>query len=1470
MKKSNNEFKPYFLGIDIGTDSVGYAVTNTDYTLCKFRGEPMWGVTLFDSAEPCGERRAFRSARRRLARRRQRVKLLQEFFCGEINKVDSGFYKKISESALYPEDKTCEASCVITKDYKTIHHLICELMKPGKKHDIRLIYAACAWLVAHRGHFLSDMDPENTDAILDLKPTYESFLSWFEENGLSLPWECDLNKIADIICRKDKVAAKESAFCALAFGAKKPKDNAEEYPISRTAVIKLLCGGTIKLGKLFIADERASEINKSVVLSDADGLQEIIAEFEEGAELLKRLSALYDCATLSVILSGHKSISDAKVSEYEKHKKDLKELKCLLRKYDKTAFDEIIKSFCKGTDLSEVLKKYEDDFKIKIIGLFKETEPEKYKEAKESLNRLLKVYDSKTLSEILGGHKSISDAKVVEYEKHKNDLKQIKDLLCKYDKILYNTMFRDTSNNGYSAYVGKSKSVKREDFYDFVKSIVSEIEKKNESDKTIEKILSDIENKTYMPKQVNGDNRVIPHQLYYAELCKILENASEYYGFLKEKDKDGYVTSEKIKSIFLFKIPYFVGPLNSKKFGWIAKKSEEKIYPWNFEKVVDFDKCEQEFINRMTNTCTYLSGADVAAGNSLLYCKYSVLNEINPLKINGRPISTELKQRIFNEVFMPGITNKPKVTYKTLVKWLVANGIIKKGDETSISGIDTEIKSSMKPMFDFYRLMKEKKLKETEVEEIIKYSTYTEDKGRFKKWLGEKFELSAEDIRYISGKNYSGFGRLSEEFLNVIEGTDRETGETGTIMHFMWSTNDNLMQILSDKYTFREIINKRNRDYYDERTHSVQSRLDDMGVSNAVKRPVLRALEVIDDITKAKKSVPEKIFVEMPRGGAPEQKKRTDSRQKQLTELYKSIKKDADVQKMMNELNSLGDDANSRLRSEALFLYFTQLGKCAYCGKPINIDEIKSGSVNIDHIWPQAYVKDDSIHNNKVLVHSPENKDKGDVYPIKSEWQNKMRSYWDYLLEHKLITAEKHRRLIRNTPFSDEEKNGFINRQLVETSQSAKALTLLLTEKYPDTEIVYVKAKNVSEFRHKYGEIKNKAGLSDDEKNDEQLIKCRTVNDVHHAHDAYLNIIVGNVFNEKFTKKFNVAKDKYSLNYRVLFGKELRNAPEVWSPQKHIAVVDKVMNTKFVHLTKYQTKKKGKLFDIQPVSAKPGLVPRKKGLDPAKYGGYNKPSMSFFSLVKYTKGKKTEVTFLPVDLLCADKFENDAGFAEKYIKDTLGNIRDLSFPLGKRIIKINTVLSLDGFEVCISGKGNGGALLLLRSLTTLYLPHEHVRYAKALEKTAEKLADDKKYKKAEEKLVDDINYGKVDRLGKITSKENLELFKFFAEKLSKKPFSKIPGAKIVLDENEKTKFCDLTIKKQIRYLNNLVLYFKTNRSGDVDLSKDDNKQEKHKSKTGALYISANLSNWKYDDVRIIDRSASGLFEKVSGNLKEIL
>ena len=96
-------YENYYVGLDIGTDSVGYAVTKEDYSLCKFKGESMWGVTLFDPAHLAVERRGFRVSRRRLDRRQQRVRLVQELFAREIAKVDENFFKRIKESYLLSE-----------------------------------------------------------------------------------------------------------------------------------------------------------------------------------------------------------------------------------------------------------------------------------------------------------------------------------------------------------------------------------------------------------------------------------------------------------------------------------------------------------------------------------------------------------------------------------------------------------------------------------------------------------------------------------------------------------------------------------------------------------------------------------------------------------------------------------------------------------------------------------------------------------------------------------------------------------------------------------------------------------------------------------------------------------------------------------------------------------------------------------------------------------------------------------------------------------------------------------------------------------------------------------------------------------------------------------------------------------------------------------------------------------------------
>ena len=117
------------------------------------------------------------------------------------------------------------------------------------------------------------------------------------------------------------------------------------------------------------------------------------------------------------------------------------------------------------------------------------------------------------------------------------------------------------------------------------------------------------------------------------------------------------------------------------------------------------------------------------------------------------------------------------------------------------------------------------------------------------------------------------------------------------------------------------------------------------------------------------------------------------------------------------------------------------------------------------------------------------------VEPSVSDIQKKMCTHWKFLLDKGLINKEKFKRLTRKEELNDEELSDFISRQLVETSQSTKAVSQILDQIYPDSDIVYVKARNVSEFRQQY-----------------DMLKCREVNDLHHAKDAYLNIVVGNVY----------------------------------------------------------------------------------------------------------------------------------------------------------------------------------------------------------------------------------------------------------------------------------------------------------------------------------------------------------------------
>ncbi|OIK39481.1 type II CRISPR RNA-guided endonuclease Cas9, partial [Pediococcus acidilactici] len=150
---------------------------------------------------------------------------------------------------------------------------------------------------------------------------------------------------------------------------------------------------------------------------------------------------------------------------------------------------------------------------------------------------------------------------------------------------------------------------------------------------------------------------------------------------------------------------------------------------------------------------------------------------------------------------------------------------------------------------------------------------------------------------------------------------------------------------------------------------------------------------------------------------------------------------------------------------------------------------------------PQSFIKDDSL-DNRVLTIRAVNNGKSDNVPVEL-FGKKMSSFWRRLLDNGMISKRKYNNLITDPDnISKYAQKGFINRQLVETSQVIKLTANILNGIYDkDTEIIEVTAKMNSQMRKMF-----------------DLVKVREVNDYHHAFDAYLTIFIGNYLYKCYPK----------------------------------------------------------------------------------------------------------------------------------------------------------------------------------------------------------------------------------------------------------------------------------------------------------------------------------------------------------------
>ena len=1154
--------KPYSIGLDIGTNSVGWAVITDDYKVPSkkmkvlgntdkhFIKKNLIGALLFDEGTTAEARRLKRTARRRYTRRKNRLRYLQEIFAEEMSKVDSSFFHRLDDSFLIPEDKrgskypifaTLAEEKEYHKQFPTIYHLRKHLADSKEKADLRLIYLALAHMIKYRGHFLYEeaFDIKNNDTQKIFNEFTSIYDNTFEGSSLS---EQSV-QVEAIFTDKISKSAKRERVLEL-FPDEKSTGLFSEF-------LKLIVGNQADFKKHFNLEEKAPlQFSKDTYDEDLENLLGQIGD--DFADLFLVAKKLYDAILLSGILTV--------------------------------------------TDLSTKAP--------------------------------------------------LSASMIERYENHQKDLATLKQFIKNNLQEKYAEVFSDQSKDGYAGYIeGKTT---QEAFYKYIKNLLSKFE-------GADYFLDKIEREDFLRKQRTFDNGSIPHQIHLQEMNAILRRQEEHYPFLKEN-------KEKIEKILTFRIPYYVGPLarGNRDFAWLTRNSDQAIRPWNFEEIVDKASSAESFINKMTNYDLYLPEEKVLPKHSLLYETFAVYNELTKVKFIAEGLrdyqflDSVQKKQIVNQLFK----EKRKVTEKDIIHYLhTVDGY----DGIELKGMEKQFNASLSTYHDLLKIIKDKEFmddpkNEEILENIVHTLTIFEDREMIKQRLAQYNSLFDEKvIKALTRRHYTGWGKLSAKLINGI--CDKQTGKT--ILDYLINddyNNRNFMQLINDdRLSFKEIIQKAQ---VVGKTDDLKQVVQELPGSPAIKKGILQSIKIVDELVKVMGHAPESIVIEMARENqtTARGKKNSQQRYKRIEDSLKILASGLDS----NILKEKPTD-NNQLQNDRLFLYYLQNGKDMYTGEALDINQLSS--YDIDHIIPQAFIKDDSL-DNRVLTKSKENRGKSDNVPS-LEVVQKRKAFWQQLLDSKLISERKFNNLTKaeRGGLDERDKVGFIKRQLVETRQITKHVAQILdarfntevnekNQKIRTVKIITLKSNLVSNFRKEF-----------------RLYKVREINDYHHAHDAYLNAVVAKAILKKYPKlepefvygnyqKYDLkryisrskdpkeiekATEKYFFYSNLLnfFKEEVHyadgtivkretieyskdNGEIAWNKERDFATIKKVLSYPQVNIVKKAEEQtvgqNGGLFDNNIVSKEKvvdasKLIPIKSGLSPEKYGGYARPTIAYSVLV---------------------------------------------------------------------------------------------------------------------------------------------------------------------------------------------------------------------------------------------------------------
>ena len=435
--------------------------------------------------------------------------------------------------------------------------------------------------------------------------------------------------------------------------------------------------------------------------------------------------------------------------------------------------------------------------------------------------------------------------------------------------------------------------------------------------------------------------------------------------------------------------------------------------------------------------------------------------------------------------------------------------------------------------------------------------------------------------------------------------------------------------------------------------------------------------------------------------------------------------------------------------------------------------------------------------------------------------------------------------------FTDEEKAAFISRQLVETSQGTKAITQIFKQAFADSEIVFSKASVVSAFRQKF-----------------DCYKVRCVNDYHHAHDAYLNIVAGNTYRVKFTsnplnfvkeakKNPNSGENRYNMD-KIFEWDVTRNGETAWVAQTKenpgtIQLVKKYLNKNSPLITKLAHEKHGgitqKVTIFSAKNAESGntdaYIPVKMNdprlADVTKYGGLMSVAVAGYTLVEYKVAGKTvrSLEALPIYLGGSKNLTEEQMM--EYFSNVLQQenkkkvVSDVN--IRKKMIPMGALIKYNGFYYYLGGKTN--ADMYIRDAVQVCFAPKDMEYIKKVDKA-----------------VSNNDYSEKDNevgTAVLTKEKNISLYNNICEKYASTIFKKKKGTiKTIVQKGKEIFEHDLTIEEQCIVLRNLMLNFQTGDSVDLHLIKGS-------AATGTMKLNKKVSN--VEELKLIDQSVTGVFSR---------